>query len=153
MDNELTFIMLCGVPGCGKSTYAASLATKFNAKIVCLDTIREELYGDANILGGNEVYNKAKSLIKEYLEAGISVIYDATNTRIKSRGKTLRIVNDYNCKKIAIHIDTPLDISISRNNHRDRVVPKGVIVRFYNDFQEPTIDEGFDEVKIINNNN
>lgn len=63
MANEL--IMLVGIPGSGKSTYADKLV-KDNPEIIVhsSDKLREELYGDSSIQGDNgklfeELHKKA----------------------------------------------------------------------------------------------
>ena len=47
-------IVLCGLPGAGKSTYARQYVQEHSeTKIMSSDSIRKELYGDESIQGGS----------------------------------------------------------------------------------------------------
>ena len=73
------FIMLAGLPGSGKSTYAEELVRKEGFVVHSSDKIREEL-GDVNDQSKNEqVFTILHKRIKEDLRSGKNVIYDATN--------------------------------------------------------------------------
>lgn len=138
-----TFYIMIGVPGSGKSTFAKTL----NCKIVSTDDIREQINGNANSQeNGNKVFNTAKQLITETIEAGQDVVFDAMNAKPAYRKDFLKLAS--NCKKVAVVIDTPLDICKERNSKRERVVPEDVIDRNYKILHEnlPKLDEGFDEI-------
>ncbi len=51
MPTPLICHFLIGIPGSGKSTFAAQLAKLGNYRIVSTDAIRQQLYGDAIIQG------------------------------------------------------------------------------------------------------
>ena len=73
--------VMVGLPGSGKSTFAAAHP---EMPVVCLDTIRGELYGDESIQGnGDEVARIAVKLIHKLLNECHDVIYDACNVRPK----------------------------------------------------------------------
>jgi predicted kinase len=62
---------LIGVPGSGKSTFAASIAKLGNYIIISTDEIRAALYGNAAIQGNwNEVENQAFLLIQQARTSG-----------------------------------------------------------------------------------
>lgn len=62
------FVMMVGLPGSGKSTYAKELADEMRAVICSSDAIREELRGDENSQDKNEeVFKILHSRIKECL--------------------------------------------------------------------------------------
>ena len=42
------FLMLMGISGSGKSTFAQAMAAKCNYKVFSSDALREELFGDEN---------------------------------------------------------------------------------------------------------
>lgn len=48
--------------------------------------------------------------------------------------------------KIAVVFETPLATCIARDASRDRVVGDKVISRYYNKFEMPTKEEGFDSI-------
>lgn len=79
------FIMLVGLPGSGKSTYAEKLK-KEGYMIHSSDAIREELTGDINSQDNNpEVFGVLHKRVKEDLKSGHSCVYNATNMSRKRR--------------------------------------------------------------------
>ena len=79
-------IILCGLPGSGKSAYAENykavddaICTDFTV-IHSSDAIREELFGDAGSQEDNvRVFELMRKRTQEDLKAGKTVIYDASN--------------------------------------------------------------------------
>lgn len=143
------FIMLIGPAGCGKSTLADSFWSSDKYEIVSSDEIREELYGDAAIQRNpREVFEIMHSRTIKYLEEGTHVVYDATNLTYKNRKSILDKVKPLaNC--IAMVVATPLDTILEQNRSRERVVPEDVIMRQLQQFEMPTLNEGFNMVQIF----
>lgn len=145
------FIMLCGIPYSGKSSYARNMENK-GYSVFSSDVIRGKLYGDESTQGDpKEVFNLLHGLIKDSLKNGNNTIYDATNINWKRRKAFLKELSDakIECKKICILFATPISECISRIYMRDRIVPEDVIVRMYKNFSFPCMFEGWDEIKII----
>lgn len=145
-----TFNMLIGLPGSGKSTYAKEkLKYRSHYEWVSSDAIRRELYGDESIQGDpSEVFTLMHDRVLEWLDYGISVIYDATNITRKDRACILKKLPDYVRKECTI-IWEPIDVCIMRDFNRDRTVGKAIIDRMVRRFQVPFYDEGFDNIKVI----
>lgn len=139
------FVMLCGLPGAGKSTYTEKL--KEDGVIIhSSDAIREEL-GDINDQSKNEeVFRILHKRIKDNLKEGKSVCYDACNISRKRRVAFLRELKNIHCKKICVLVATPYEMCVAQNFKRDRKVPEEVILRMYKSFNVPCEQEGFDEV-------
>ena len=140
-------IMLCGLPGSGKSMYAEKL--KGEGYIIhSSDKIREEL-GDVNDQSRNiDVFTILYRRIKSDLNNGKSVCFDATNLKRKRRIAFLRELKKITCEKECILVATPFEECLKQNNNRERKVPDEVIWRMFKSFQMPCIQEGFDKVTV-----
>lgn len=148
-----TINILIGLPGSGKSRYAETLSSNENIEWLSSDGIREELFGDASIQDNpDQVFTLMKNRALEALSIGKDVIYDATNITRKSRASIINALPRY-VKLIATVVWADIETCIERDKSRDRVVGREVIDKMLKRFQAPYYDEGFDEIKIIYNNN
>jgi predicted kinase len=143
-------IILCGIPGSGKTTYAKDYMER-NSNTVHLssDAIRKELYGDGNIQGNPaDVFSLMQKRAVEALNNGHNVLYDATNVTRKDRAGIIGVCPKFT--KIECHIVwAPIEVCIERDSKRERTVGKEVIDRMLKRFQAPYYDEGIDEIKIV----
>lgn len=140
------FIMLCGIPGSGKSTLARKLKRELGTctMIVCPDKIRENLYGDESIQGeGKKVFEIAYAEMVAALRNGINVIFDATNINSRNRKNVLKRIEDIKCKKYIYCFPISVEEAMKRQEGRERKVPIEVVQRMYDNFQEPSVDEGW----------
>ena len=137
-------IVMCGISASGKSYYANRFCKDFD--IVSSDGIREELYGDASIQRNpKRVFEIAHSRIEANIAAGIDTVFDATNLTRKIRQD---IINRYKGRAHLVCLVTPFDASRAIYNQmlRNRKVPESVILRQANQYESPTIDEGWDKI-------
>lgn len=143
-------IMMVGLPGSGKSTYAEKIAKEFNATVFSSDALRKELYGSEAVQDHNEeVFDILMKRMSIALERGENVVFDAMNINSKNRRHTLRMIDRYHCEKYAMVVATPYEVCLERNAKRERNVPEWAIKRAYMNFTMPTIREGFDKVGFI----
>jgi predicted kinase len=146
-----TFLMLVGLPGSGKSTYAQKFLD-VGYKIHSSDAIREELTGSMESQEVNgAVFNLLHKRVKEDLLNGNNVIYDATNINWKRRKAFLNELSKIKCEKVCHVIATPIEECVNRNNLRDRKVPFHVIAKMYTNFDIPYYNEGWDVINIVYN--
>lgn len=148
--NTPELIMLVGIVGSGKSTYAQSL--KGDYIIHSSDNLREEMFGDVNENSkesNNKLFIELHKRIKEDLRNGKNVIYDATNINRKRRMAFLRELSNIPCHKTCLLVMNPYHICVRYNMQRQRVVPEHVIRRMYLNFQPPHKIEGWDDIDII----
>lgn len=143
-----TLIMLCGIPGSGKTTYAKKFKNDYTIYLSS-DSIREALYGDESIQGNpSEVFALMQNRAIDLLNKGYDVIYDATNITRKDRAGIIA-----KCPKfvqIECHIVwAPIETCIERDTARERTVGKEVINRMLKRFQAPYYDEGIDQIRVI----
>lgn len=147
------FIMMVGLSGSGKSTFASKYDipnTYFETKRISSDEVRERICGDAKDQSrNNEVFEILHKEIINALKSNYNVIFDATNLTIKDRRSILQKIKNIPCIKRCIIMTTPIDICRKRNSIRDRVVPDDVITRQINKFEIPFYEEGFDYIDVI----
>lgn len=141
-------IILCGIPGSGKSTYAQSFE-ELGWVHLSSDLIRKELYGDESIQGNpNEVFSLMQKMAVDALNNGKSVIYDSTALTRKDRAGIIAACPKFakiECKVIW----APIETCIERDAARERTVGKEVIDKMLKRFQFPFHDEGIDEINVI----
>lgn len=148
--NRPSLILLVGIPGSGKTTYAENYIQKHaNTVHLSSDKIRAELWGNESIQGdNNQVFSLMQSRAIEALNNGQSVVYDATNITRKDRSYIIALCPKF--AKIECHIIwAPIEICIERDAVRKRTVGKMVIDQMLKRFHAPYYDEGIDEIKII----
>lgn len=145
--------MLVGVPGSGKSTWVKSQDWTQDCVVVSTDNFIE---AEATAQGKtyNEVFEsvikdataRMKQDVKAAVEAGKDIIWDQTNTTVKSRKSKLDMVKGY--KKIAIVFNVPEEAELDRRleSRPGKSIPWHVMDSMIEGFAMPNEDEGFDEV-------
>ena len=155
-----TLYVMVGCPGSGKS-YFTEFFPNFrgtNTEVVSRDKIRFSMLslGDNYFKNEKKVFNRFVSDINKKLGNGLDVVADATHISKASRSKLLsNICNKEKLNIVAIVINTPLEECIKRNKNRVglQLVPENVIVKMHSKMEAPTIDEGFEDVWVINYTN
>lgn len=139
-DNQSHLVILCGLPGSGKSTLVKSHFKDY--EIVSLDVLREKHHGDRAHQGGNdEVVRLAHEEIKQHLRDNKNIVYDATNFRKDFRSKFAQLGFNYGAYVELIVLHTSLSKVMKGNKDRKHAVPKEVIESQIDYFQLPDIDE------------
>lgn len=174
---EQRIVILGGLMGAGKSTLAKEFENA-SYVIICPDTERfllakqehghDKLEGELHHLFLNydkDAWKNAKEKTIEALKKGQSVLFDATMTYPKARKQVLDWLAGINVKKVAVYVDTPVEVAIERNEKRGktltgmkngakiygRSVPKSAIIQKNRNQTLPMLEEGFDEVVYISN--
>jgi predicted kinase len=152
--SENTLIVLCGIAGCGKSTFAEKhfLTTQIVSSDecrarICDDPTNQEVTGHA--------FELWRLIIRKRLLLGRLTVADATNLERGDRLWLQKGARYYNLFSAAILFDLPLETCLSRNATRERVVPQEAVIRQYNFFREALKsikNEGFDSVFVLNEN-
>ena len=147
-----TFYMMIGLPGSGKSTKAEQIKKQEEQENKCVivssDEYRKMLFSDVNDQTHNDkLFKRMQDDTLTFLDGGISVIYDATNTTLKNRSKILKeLKGRFLIRKVAVVVAPPLETCIKQDKERDRIVGEEVIRKFLYSFQFPQKFEGFDEI-------
>jgi len=145
-------IMLCGLPGSGKSTWAADAIAQFEEEHKTVsycsrDAIRFSMLSntDRYFAHEREVWRTYVDNINESLRTGIDiVICDATHISAASREKLLkRLEYDIDTNLEVIFFDLPPMECISRNAQREgrAKVPPQSIIQMAEMLEVPKIEE------------
>jgi predicted kinase len=142
-------IVLFGLPGSGKTTWMSKHINSWTLGLSS-DDIREELWGDASIQANpKQVFDLMFARAKLALENDFNIIMDSTNLKAKDRKHLLEELKPYADKCEIVIFATPLEECIWRQELRARKVPAEVIERMKRGAQEPTLDEGWDSIKVV----
>lgn len=150
--------LICGQPGCGKSTLAKQYVGINKQTIwVSRDTIRYSLLKDDDKYFDQEenAYREFVKQICDGLAKGYDVIADQTNLTAAARKKLLNAVDCANGlydNAYAVLVETSLETSLARNEKRTgrEYVPPKAIENMYKRMTCPSVDEGFEAVYIVN---
>ena len=143
-------IVMVGISGSGKSTFANGLKTSLDATVVETDAIRLELTGNAEDQSQNGlVFGIAKRRVADLLRQGKNVVIDATSLSVKDRKDWVKIANDTGATAVAYAVKTDLATAKARNAARTRKVPEWVIEKQFAKFTVPTKSEGFESVTVV----
>lgn len=148
---ENSLVVLCGVAGCGKSTFAAKhfLPTA----IVSSDDCRARLSDDeTNQQVTGHAFELWRFIIRKRLYLGRLTVADATNLERGDRKWLLGAAHDQNFRAAVMLFDIALATALRRNRQRARVVPEEAILKQHELLQETLrslTSEGFDAVFIF----
>lgn len=131
-----TLYLPVGVPASGKSTWVGQHLPA--AEVVSMDEMRERLTGDRRDQSQNPlVYRRCLADLRRALAAGHTVVWDAQSHTWRARKGLLAVARDEHAYVVIVYFDVPLPVALQRNLHRQAVVPPAVIVRSYEDLEEP----------------
>ncbi len=130
-------IMLIGLPGSGKSTLASQLLAECSdRRLIATDAIRAALFGDEHVQGNwlliwQEIGQQFSATVADIQTQRVSAaIYDATNVVRKQRRQAIALARNCGFTHITgLWVHTPIWLCVSRNQQRDRQVPRDVIYR------------------------
>ena len=113
-------IVLCGLPGAGKSHFARQLVGNLperlheRLELVVLETdrLRKALVSRPKYTRGEHarVFSVCHLLIEEYLTQGRRVLFDATNLTEKAREPLYRIAARLDCPLLLVGFTVPVDV-------------------------------------------
>jgi len=130
-----------GLPASGKTTFAHILKKKLNlcfrseVKIIDPDLLRDTL-SPKNFDFQNEPRIREETLgkVRKYLKKGLIVISDDLNYFTSMRHDLKSIADDLGTNFYIIHISTPLELCLKRNENRGKPIPNKVIQKIHKKF-------------------
>jgi hypothetical protein len=113
-------VMLCGLPGSGKSYLARSLAEVLPFVVVESDQVCKILFPECSYSGEESrwVHRTCHALMAKLLRKGVRVIYDATNLHERHRELVYRLADGEEAKLIIVKAVAPEDVAYARLQSR-----------------------------------
>lgn len=134
-----TLIIMVGAPASGKS----SLSNLIGFPIINQDTLKTK--------------SKCLKATKEILSKGGNAIIDNTNPSKTVRNEYISIAKHYGISVKCIHFyisrEFTQHLNITRMRLTGKKIPKIAYSMYYSKYEEPTKEEGFDDIITITNDN
>lgn len=120
--NKPLLILLYGYPGSGKTFFARQLSEHFQAAHVHGERVRNELFDQPHYdKEENDVIAQLMTYMTgEFLNAGLSVIYDGSALRLAQRRALRDLARKNHAEPILVWLQIDPDTSYSRTQSRDR---------------------------------
>ena len=82
-----------------------------------------------------------------------AIVFDAALPLAEVRARVVSHARRYSCRFVSVWISCELDVALAQNSARpsDEIVPEEVVRLVFNEFEPPTLDEGFEEVLKVEN--
>ena len=114
---ELSLVVLIGVSGCGKSTFAARHFRTF--EVLSSDFCRGLVANDENDQSASgHAFDVLHYIAAKRLERGLLTVVDATNVQPEARKPLVELARRYHVLPVAIVLDLPVRICEERNRAR-----------------------------------
>lgn len=149
---ELSLVVLIGVSGSGKSSFAKK---HFNrTEILSSDECRALVSDDENSQSAtNDAFDVLYYIAGKRLKSGLLTVVDATNVQKESRKGLIELGRTYHCLPVAIVLDLPEKVCEERNQSRPDRNFGGHVIRQQNQQLKKSIrglkDEGFRQIYIL----
>jgi len=140
-------VVLVGLPGSGKSTWAA----RGGYAVLSSDEIRGWLSDDVTDQSiHRRVYATQRYLLRQRLQLRRPCTFvDSTSLTIRDRRPYIKMAGLHDADAEAVYFDIPLEVCLERNAQRQRKVPPEVIADMARRLQPPSIEEGFARITVV----
>ncbi|MEU8245058.1 polynucleotide kinase-phosphatase [Nonomuraea sp. NPDC048916] len=149
---ELSLVVLVGVSGSGKSTFAAKHFTP--TQVISSDFCRGLVSDDVNDQSATPAaFELLHHIVGTRLARGLLTVVDATNVQYPARKALIDLARRHDVLADAIVLDTPEEVAIRRNASRpDRDFGPGVVIRQRKDLRRSLgkmSRDGFRKVHVL----
>jgi tRNA uridine 5-carbamoylmethylation protein Kti12 len=149
-----TAYILVGIPGSGKTTWTGHQKIDWDkTSFIGTDKFVEQ---DAKNQGKtySEVFNDSMQhaltkMVNDVVQARENekdIIWDQTSTTIQSRKRKFNMLPNYKMVAVVFPIPNAKELQRRLDSRPGKVIPPDVIKAMIDNFEEPTTDEGFDEI-------
>ena len=149
MMPEARIYVMCGLPRSGKNTWIDD--HKADKVVVEAGQLRYLVYGQRFWDEGEALMWSVHDVVLRMLlqQGNLDIIINECNVTVKRRARFISIANEYGYEAICVHVPTSRQECIDRAQKLDdpRIIP--VIQRMFNEFQKPTLEEGFSGIIVL----
>jgi predicted kinase len=146
--------MLVGVPGSGKSTWVKNQEFWMKDYAYISTDMWVEMEAERRGVTYSEIFQeympKAVELMANQVELardkGMDIIWDQTSTTIATRAKKFRMLPEYYAIAVVFRIPEPEELQRRLASRPGKVIPSEVLDDMIAKWQEPTLEEGFNEI-------
>jgi len=140
VDERAECVILVGLPGAGKSTYARRHLAS-----------HEYISKDAFPPSAKDKQQRQQALLRAALAAGRSVVVDNTNPTPADRAPIIAVARDLGARITGIYIEATTREALARNAGRTgrAKVPNVAIFTCAKRLVPPTLGEGFDALQTV----
>jgi predicted kinase len=129
-------VILVGIQGSGKTTFYGERFSETHVRI-SLDDLRTR--------------ERERALVRECFKDRRPFVVDKTNVLASERAIYIAAAKAAGFRVMAYHFRVPLRAAIARNNRRQpgEIIPIPALIATLKRLQPPTLDEGFDQIFIV----
>jgi predicted kinase len=160
--HQFDIILVCGLPGAGKSHFSRKEFMGKGRKRVNRKEIRRLLYEMTNFgeswseedfssVSEHLVKHTERKIIEHLLVSGEKILIDNTSVTPDSRKLYARIADNMKKSAGVIFLDTAVSICLERNRNVDDPAPESIISKLAASKSFPARSEGFKRILILNN--
>jgi predicted kinase len=122
VPNQPLLIMLYGFPGAGKTYFSRQFCDRMQAAHVQADRIRGELFEKPRYdkQENDAITQLMNYMTQEFLNAGMSVIYDVNALRLSQRHALRDMARRSHATPILVWLQTDAESAFARSSRRDR---------------------------------
>ncbi|WP_135829390.1 AAA family ATPase [Halorussus halobius] len=116
-----TVVVVCGLPGVGKTTVAEDVADRVDGRIVRTDVVRKDLFSDPDYTPAESrrVYAELFDRARETVEGGRSVVLDGTFKDAAHRDRALELSESLDADFRLVKVECDEDVVRERIRRRE----------------------------------
>jgi putative nucleotidyltransferase with HDIG domain len=123
-DTRCEVVLMSGLPGSGKDYWIRENLP--DRPMISLDALRKDMNVPPDETPGNVIV-EAKNRAREYMKAGRSFVWNATNTTKQMRQQLINFFAGYQARIRIVYLEVPFPEVLRRNRSRNAPVPEAVI--------------------------
>jgi predicted kinase len=159
--HALDIVLICGLPGAGKSSFARTHFQNSGRKRINRKEIRRALFEMENFgdRWSEERFNNVdeylvkhveKKIVEHLLQNRQKILIDNTSVTAASRKTYLAIAHQTHHSIGVVFLSCPASTCLARNRSREDPIPETAISKLAAILEPPSLQEGFAERLIVN---